>query len=72
MKSTAITRASLLAMAALAGTGSMAIASIGYSPGNVPGSQRRSGPGWTNAHAKRIARKARNVKRHRATSRGKA
>lgn len=34
------------------------------------GSQRRSGPGWTNAHAKRMAVKARNVKRHRASSRG--
>jgi len=28
---------------------------------------RRSGPGWTNAHAKRVARKARNVKRYRAS-----
>ena len=27
---------------------------------------RRRGPGWTNAHAKRVSRKARNVKRHRA------
>ena len=32
--------------------------------------RRRSGYGWTNAHAKRVARKARNVKRHRASSRG--
>jgi hypothetical protein len=47
-------------------------------PGNLPGGGSRSssrvgtGPGWTNAHAKRVARKARNVKRHRATSKGKA
>ena len=34
-------------------------------------SGRRAGPGWTNAHAKRVARKARNVKRHRASSRGR-
>ncbi|CAB5220890.1 hypothetical protein UFOVP241_46 [uncultured Caudovirales phage] len=33
-------------------------------------SGRRAGPGWTNAHAKRVARKARNVKRHRAAGRG--
>lgn len=30
---------------------------------------RRAGPGWTNAHAKRVARKARNVRRHRAANR---
>jgi hypothetical protein len=30
---------------------------------------KRAGPGWTNAHAKRVARKARNVKRHRVKSR---
>lgn len=33
------------------------------------GSERRSGPGWTNAHAKRVALKARNVRRHRASNR---
>lgn len=27
---------------------------------------RRRGPGWTQAHVKRMARKTRNVKRHRA------
>jgi hypothetical protein len=32
--------------------------------------QRRAGFGWTNAHAKRVARKARALKRHRATSKG--
>ena len=29
---------------------------------------KRAGPGWTNEHAKRVARKARNVKRSRARS----
>lgn len=28
--------------------------------------QRRAGPGWTNAHAKRVASKKRRVKAHRA------
>jgi hypothetical protein len=31
---------------------------------------RRSGPGWTNAHAKRVARKKRNPAKHRAAGRG--
>jgi hypothetical protein len=30
---------------------------------------RRRGPGWTQAHVKRMAKKARNVKRHRAVTR---
>lgn len=30
--------------------------------------RRRSGPGWTNMHAKRVAAKKRNVKRFRAQS----
>ncbi len=30
------------------------------------GSARRAGYGWTNAHARRVARKARNQARHRA------
>lgn len=38
--------------------------------GNSRGSQRARGPGWTNAHAKRVARKARSVKAHRARGRG--
>lgn len=29
-------------------------------------SQRRAGPGWTNAHAKRVADKKRRVKAHRS------
>jgi hypothetical protein len=33
------------------------------------GSERRRGPGWTNAHAKRVSVKARNVRRHRAANR---
>ena len=33
------------------------------------GDYRRSGPGWTNRHVKRMAVKARNVKRHRQASR---
>ena len=33
-------------------------------------SERRSGLGWTNAHQKRVARKARNVKRHRKSLKG--
>ena len=32
--------------------------------------RRRNGPGWTNAHQKRVATKARNVKRHRASQKG--
>ncbi len=32
--------------------------------------RRRSGYGWTNAHQKRVATKARNVKRHRASKKG--
>lgn len=28
--------------------------------------QRRSGPGWTNAHAQRVASKKRRIKAHRA------
>jgi hypothetical protein len=36
------------------------------------GISRARGPGWTNAHARRVARKARNIKRHRATAKGKA
>lgn len=31
--------------------------------------RRRSGPGWTNKHAQRVARKARNVRRSRQASR---
>lgn len=32
------------------------------------GRNRARGPGWTNAHAKRVARKTRAVKAHRARS----
>ena len=32
--------------------------------------QRRAGFGWTNAHQKRVARKARNIRRHRAAQKG--
>lgn len=32
---------------------------------------RRKGPGWTNAHAKRVAAKVRAVKKHRASSKCK-
>ncbi|MGA0569629.1 hypothetical protein ACO2Q9_02790 [Variovorax sp. VNK109] len=31
---------------------------------------RRAGYGWTNAHAKRVAKKKRNRARHRAASKG--
>ena len=41
----------------------------GYGSGSR-GSQRRAGPGWSNRHVKRMAVKARNVKRHRANNRG--
>lgn len=34
------------------------------------GKERRSGPGWSQAQVQRRARKARNVKRHRAACRG--
>lgn len=40
----------------------------GYRSGSR-GHQRRAGPGWSNRHVKRMAVKARNVKRHRARSR---
>lgn len=43
----------------------------GAGRGGLPRSQlERAGFGWTNAHARRVARKARNVKRHRASCRG--
>lgn len=45
---------------------------FGDFPSGSRGSSRATGPGWSHAHAKRLARKARNVKRHRAASRGKA
>ncbi|MDH4482858.1 MAG: hypothetical protein QE279_09155 [Rhodoferax sp.] len=32
---------------------------------------RRKGPGWTNAHAQRVAAKVRAVKKHRAGAKGK-
>jgi hypothetical protein len=41
-------------------------------PTGSRGIDRATGPGWSNAHAKRVASKARNVKRHRAASKGKA
>ncbi len=40
----------------------------GYGSGSR-GWQRARGPGWTNAHARRVARKARSVRAHRARSR---
>jgi hypothetical protein len=33
------------------------------------GSERRAGPGWTNRHAQRVAKKTRNVARHRKACR---
>lgn len=36
------------------------------------GSGRRAGYGWTNAHARRVAMKKRNQRRHRAASRGRS
>lgn len=36
------------------------------------GDLRRSGPGWTNRHVKRLAVKARNVKRNRTAQRRSA
>lgn len=32
--------------------------------------RRRAGYGWTNAHARRVYRKARAIKRHRASAKG--
>ena len=40
-------------------------------PSGSRGRQRRSGPGWTQAQVQRRARKARNVRRHRAHCKGK-
>lgn len=55
------------------GPSTMAQAMLRQLIGNIPkgsrGHQRARGPGWTNMHAKRVARKARNVKAHRARSR---
>ena len=39
-------------------------------PSGSRGRQRRSGPGWTQAQVQRRARKARNVRRHRAHCKG--
>jgi len=36
----------------------------------APRGPKRAGPGWTNAHQKRMATKARNVRRHRAAQKG--
>lgn len=36
------------------------------------GSDRRAAYGWTNAHARRVALKKRNQRRHRAASRGRS
>lgn len=33
--------------------------------------QRRSGPGWTNRHAQRVAAKKRAIARHRARGKGR-
>jgi hypothetical protein len=41
-------------------------ARIGFGREPNPRSHRRRGPGWTQAHVKRMARKAQNIKRHRA------
>lgn len=38
--------------------------------GELAASMRRARPGWSNRHVQRMARKRRNVKRHRAANRG--
>lgn len=38
--------------------------------GGPGGGQRRAAPGWTDRHARRVARKLRNQARHRAAGRG--
>lgn len=38
-------------------------------PGSYARPHRRAGYGWTNAHAKRVATKKRNVRKHRAANR---
>jgi len=45
---------------------------IGAGGMKMPPTPRKAGSGWSNANAKRFARKARNIKRHRASARGKA
>lgn len=77
-------RSALIAMAALAATG-MASAHAAVSQQQPPAAPRsreqygptatgalgrRAGRGWTNAQQKRIAKKARNVRRNRAAHRG--
>ena len=37
-----------------------------FTVGRTP---RRPGPGWTNKHAQRLAKKARNIKRHKSMAR---
>lgn len=37
-----------------------------------PFGHKRKGPGWTPAHVKRMAKKARNQKRHRKATKGGA
>jgi hypothetical protein len=43
-----------------------AMAAIFGGMGSSRGGRRNPGPGWSNAHVKRMARKARNVKANRA------
>jgi hypothetical protein len=43
---------------------------FGWGPQGSRGSQRKRGPGWTQAHVKRMAAKKRNQQRHRAACRG--
>jgi hypothetical protein len=42
---------------------------FGYGPAGSRGWQRCRGPGWTQAHVKRMARKKRNQARHRKACR---
>ena len=60
-------------IAALLAASLGSLATVGFNlPTGSRGTRRAAGPGWSNAHAQRVARKTRNVKRHRATSKGKA
>ena len=53
------------------GTAKTPASNLGFGRIRKTNAPRGRGPGWTHAHARRVARKARSVKRHRSASRRK-